>query len=77
MLYLLAILLPPLAVLCCGRVVLAIITVPLTIMFWFPGAIIALFVVAQHHANQRTDRVVHAIHASSAASRSRHAGGAE
>lgn len=58
MLYLLAILLPPLAVLLCGKPVQALINVLLTLLGWIPGVVHALFVVSSHLADKRTDRVV-------------------
>ena len=53
MLYLLAILLPPVAVLLCGRPFLAILNFFLTLLLYFPGMIHALFVVNEHKANER------------------------
>jgi uncharacterized membrane protein YqaE (UPF0057 family) len=58
MLYLLAILLPPVAVLICGKPIQALINFVLTLCLWFPGAIHALFVVSSHLADKRTDRIV-------------------
>jgi uncharacterized membrane protein YqaE (UPF0057 family) len=58
MLYLLAILLPPLAVLLCGKPFQAILNILLTFAFWVPGVIHAMLVVSSHHADQRNDRVV-------------------
>ncbi|MBL6691369.1 MAG: YqaE/Pmp3 family membrane protein [Pseudomonadales bacterium] len=59
--YLLAILLPPLAVFLCGKPVQGIISIFLTLMFWIPGVIHALFVVHSHLEDKRTDRIVKAI----------------
>ena len=59
--YLLAILLPPLAVFLCGKPIQAIISIFLTLLFWIPGVIHALFVVHSHLADKRTDRIVKAI----------------
>ena len=56
--YLLAILLPPLAVLLCGKPFLAILNLLLTLCFWIPGVIHALFVVNSHLADKRTDKVL-------------------
>ncbi|MGH2588163.1 MAG: YqaE/Pmp3 family membrane protein [Dehalococcoidia bacterium] len=58
MLYLVAILLPPLAVLLAGKPFQALINLPLTLLFWIPGMIHALFVVNNFYADQRTDRVI-------------------
>lgn len=56
MLYLLAILLPPLAVLLTGRPFQAILNFFLTLMLWFPGALHAILVVNEHKADQRAQR---------------------
>ena len=59
--YLLAIILPPVAVLLCGKPVQALLNLVLTLFFWIPGAIHALFVVNSHLADKRADRVVKAV----------------
>ena len=59
--YLLAIILPPIAVLLCGKPIQAIINVLFTLCFWVPGIIHALFVVGARNADLRTDKVVNAI----------------
>lgn len=59
--YLLAILLPPLAVFVCGKPIQAIINLLLTLIFWIPGVVHALFVVHGHLADKRTERIVEAI----------------
>ena len=59
--YLLAILLPPIAVLSCGKPFQAIINLILTLCFWIPGAVHALFVVHNFHEDRRADRVIRAI----------------
>jgi uncharacterized membrane protein YqaE (UPF0057 family) len=56
MLYLLAILMPPLAVLLTGRPFQALLNVPLTIAFWVPGVLHAILVVNEHKANQRAQK---------------------
>jgi len=56
--YLLAILLPPVAVLLCGKPVQALLNVVLTIMVWIPGVIHALFVVNAHLADGRNEKVI-------------------
>lgn len=61
MLYLLAILLPPVAVLMVGKPIQALLNVVLTLCFWIPGVIHALLVVSAHKADQRTDRVIKAM----------------
>lgn len=59
--YILAILLPPLAVFLCGKPIQGIVSIILTLLFWIPGVIHALFVVHNHLADQRTDKIVKAI----------------
>lgn len=59
--YLLAILLPPLAVFLCGKPIQGIISIILTLCFWIPGVIHAPFVVHSHLEDKRTDRIVKAI----------------
>ncbi len=59
--YLLAILLPPVAVFLCGKPIQGIISIFLTLAFWIPGVIHALFVVHNHLADKRTDKIVAAI----------------
>lgn len=63
MLYLIAILLPPLAVLLCGKPFQAVLNFFLTLLLWFPGAIHACLVVSSYHADKRTDRLVKAVSA--------------
>ena len=57
MLYLLAIVIPPLAVLLTGRPVQALLNVGLTCLFWLPGMIHALLVVHEYKADKRFDRM--------------------
>ena len=59
--YLLAIILPPIAVLFCGKPFQAALNLLLTLCFWLPGAVHALFVVHDHAENQRAQRLVHAL----------------
>ena len=61
MLYLLAILLPPVAVLLCGKPFQAVLNLILTCLLWVPGVVHALFVVNSHLADQRTDRLIEAM----------------
>jgi len=56
MLYFLAIVCPPLAVILCGKPGTALINLVLTFMFWIPGVIHALLVVGEHKADQRAKR---------------------
>ncbi len=59
--YLIAILLPPLAVFLCAKPIQALLNIILTLMFWVPGVIHALFVVHSHLADKRTQKIVDAI----------------
>jgi len=59
--YLLAILLPPATVLLCGKPVRAVLIAVLTVCFWIPGIIHALFVVSSHLADKRTDKLIGAM----------------
>ena len=59
--YLLAILLPPVAVFLCGKPIQGILNIILTLLFWIPGMIHALFVVHSHLADKRTDRIIEAM----------------
>lgn len=59
--YLLAILMPPLAVLLCGKPILAVLNLALTLCFYFPGLIHALMVVSSHKADVRADRMAEKI----------------
>lgn len=59
--YLLAILLPPIAVFVCGKPIQAIINIILTLCFYVPGAIHAVLVVHTYLADKRTDKIVEAM----------------
>ena len=59
--YLLAIILPPAAVLLCGKPFLAILNLFLTLCFWVPGVVHALFVVNSHLADERVKELAKAI----------------
>ena len=59
--FLLAILLPPLAVLLCGKPIQFILNLFLTLMIWIPGIIHALFVVSSHKADVRNRKLIRAI----------------
>ncbi|MEZ4524083.1 MAG: YqaE/Pmp3 family membrane protein [Thermomicrobiales bacterium] len=56
MLYLLAILFPPLAVLLTGRPLQALLNLLLTLLLWIPGMLHAILVVNEHKANQRAKK---------------------
>lgn len=59
--YLLAIILPPVAVLLCGKPVQALLNLVLTLFFWIPGVVHALFVVNSHLADVRAQKVIDAV----------------
>ena len=58
--YFLAIILPPVAVLLCGKPIQFVLNILLTLLFWIPGVIHAILVVNSHLADKRTDRLVKA-----------------
>jgi uncharacterized membrane protein YqaE (UPF0057 family) len=51
-------LLPPLAVLSCGKPGQALLNLVLTLLLYFPGVIHAVMVVNGYYADQRTERIV-------------------
>ncbi|MFB6366414.1 YqaE/Pmp3 family membrane protein [Paenibacillus elgii] len=55
--YLLAILLPPVAVLFCGKPIQALLNFILTLFFWLPGVIHACLVVHERKQDQRMERM--------------------
>ncbi len=59
--YLLAILLPPVAVLSCAKPLQAVLNLILTLLFWIPGAVHALFVVHGYHEDRRAARILEAV----------------
>jgi uncharacterized membrane protein YqaE (UPF0057 family) len=59
--YVLAILLPPLAILLCGKPFQAIVNIPLCLLFWIPGMLHALFVVNSYLADQRVKELARAL----------------
>ncbi len=59
--YLVAILLPPLAVLLKGKPIQAVLNVFLTLMLWVPGIIHAIMVVSAANADARNNRLEKAI----------------
>jgi uncharacterized membrane protein YqaE (UPF0057 family) len=50
---LVAIVLPPLAVLLCGKPFQALLNIPLTLLFWIPGMVHAIIVVNNRNADRR------------------------
>ena len=61
MLYLLALLLPPLAVLLCGKPFQALLNLVLTLLGWLPGAIHTILVVNSHENDKRTERIIRSL----------------
>ncbi len=61
MLYFLAILLPPVAVLLAGKPIQALLNLVLTLLFWIPGVIHAIMVVNSHKADQRSKQLIKAM----------------
>ena len=59
--YILAVLLPPVAVLMCGKPVQALFNLILTLLLWIPGIIHAMFVVNSYLADQRAKQIKEAI----------------
>lgn len=70
--YFLAIFLPPLAVLFCAKPLQAVLNVFLTLFFWIPGVIHALFVVNSHKAAVNAGRIASAIRESTREAKQRH-----
>jgi uncharacterized membrane protein YqaE (UPF0057 family) len=59
MLYLVAVILPPLAVLLCGKPFQAILNLVLVVVTVYIGALIhAIFVVHNHYSDQRQERLL-------------------
>ena len=61
MLYLLAVVFPPLAVLLAGKPFQALLNCGLTLLLWLPGMIHALMVVADSKANKRNRDLINAM----------------
>ena len=59
--YVLAFILPPAAVLLCGKPGAALLNLLLTLLGWVPGIIHALIMVSNHKADKRTDRLIKAM----------------
>jgi uncharacterized membrane protein YqaE (UPF0057 family) len=66
MLYLIALLLPPVAVLFVGKPFQALLNLVLTILGWIPGAIHACLLVHEHYNDRRAKRVIAAVKAGGA-----------
>jgi uncharacterized membrane protein YqaE (UPF0057 family) len=61
MLYLLAILLPPVAVLIAGKPFQAALNLVLCLFLWVPGAVHACLIVHERKADARTRRIIDAM----------------
>ena len=59
--YLLAILFPPLAVICCGKASPVFMNLFLTLLGWIPGIIHAILVVNRFHTDRRYEKLVEII----------------
>lgn len=56
--YFLAILLPPLAVLFCGKPFQFLLNILLTLLGWIPGVVHAILVVHEHLSDKRTEKMM-------------------
>ncbi|MFK7863339.1 MAG: YqaE/Pmp3 family membrane protein [Pseudohongiellaceae bacterium] len=59
--YLLALLLPPVAVFLCAKPIQGLLNIFLCLFFWVPGIVHALFVVHTHLAEKRNKELISAI----------------
>ena len=59
--FLLALIFPPVAVLLCGKPVQALLNLILTMCFWIPGVVHALFVVNNDLADRRAEKMMAAV----------------
>ncbi len=60
-LYFLAIILPPVAVLLTGKPIQALLNLVLTALGWIPGVIHAFMVINSHKADRRNDAIIKAM----------------
>jgi uncharacterized membrane protein YqaE (UPF0057 family) len=61
MMYLIAVLCPPLAVLLCGKPFQAVLNLILCLFLYVPGAVHALLVASDHYADRRNERLLQAM----------------
>ncbi len=61
MIYLVAIIFPPMAVLLVGKPVQALLNLFLTLLFYLPGLIHAILVINSHKADRRNDALIKAM----------------
>jgi uncharacterized membrane protein YqaE (UPF0057 family) len=59
--YVLAIVLPPIAVLTTGKILQAVLNLILTLLGFVPGVVHALFVVNDYYADRRASRLLSAL----------------
>ncbi|MBP8606029.1 MAG: YqaE/Pmp3 family membrane protein [Phycisphaerae bacterium] len=59
--YFLAIVLPPLAVLLCGKPIQFLLNILLTLLGWIPGVVHAILVVHSHLDDKRTKKIIEAL----------------
>ena len=59
--FLLAIVLPPVAVLLCGKPIQAVLNLFLTMCLWIPDVVHAFMVVSARNADKRNDRLIDAL----------------
>jgi uncharacterized membrane protein YqaE (UPF0057 family) len=56
--YILAIFLPPVAVLMCGKPGAALLNLLLCVLLWIPGVIHAFIVISQTESDKRTEKIM-------------------
>lgn len=59
--YFLAIVLPPLAVLFCGKPIQFLLNILLTLLGWIPGVVHAILVVHNHLEDKRARKIIEAV----------------
>lgn len=59
--YVLALLLPPLAVLFCGKPIQFLLNILLCLLGWIPGVVHAVLVVHEHLNDKRTEKIIRAM----------------
>jgi len=59
--YVLALLLPPLAVLFCGKPIQFFLNILLCLLGWIPGVVHAVLVVHEHLNDKRTEKLIRAM----------------
>ena len=69
--YLIALILPPLAVAMCGKPWQALVACILSLFFWFPGVFYAWVVIAEHNSDRRNRELIGAVRGSNRTRRNR------